>query len=278
MKFQIAVAQYPILFHKSFSDWKRFIFEFAATASNSQILVFPEYGSMDLTSLLTDDERKLKNQIYFLQKYLKDFLETFSELAKKNNQVILAPSFPLLENKNAYNRAFLFNSKGVMGFQDKYKMTRFEKEDWDVSGSLNPQVCFETDYCLLGTSICYDIEFPQFAKSLSHQGAHLLLAPSCTETRQGMNRVHIGAQARALENQFYVAVSQTVGEAPWSPAVDFNTGRGLICAPPDTGFPDDGILECGELNQSGWVETELDPQKIEFVRKNGSVLNYQDSF
>lgn len=278
MKFKVAVAQYPILFHKSFSDWKKYIFEFSASAANSQILVFPEYGCLDMTSLLSEDERQLKNQIYFLQKYLKDFLETFAELAKKNSQVILAPSFPLLENNKAYNRAFLFNAKGVMGFQDKYKMTRFENEDWKVSASLNPQICFETDYCLLGTSICYDVEFPQFAKSLSHQGAHLLLAPSCTETPHGMNRVHIGAQARALENQFFVAVSQTVGNAPWSPAVDINTGRGLICAPPDIGFPDDGILIRGELNRPGWIETELDTQKIESVRQQGSVLNFQDSF
>jgi len=278
MKFKVAVAQYPILFHKSFSDWKNFIFEFSKLASSSQILVFPEYGSLDLTSLLSEEERQLNNQVYFLQKYLKDFLEVFAELAKKNNQVLLAPSFPIVENKKTYNRAFLFNPKGVMGFQDKYKMTRFEKEDWIVSSSLNPQICFETDYCLLGTSICYDVEFPQFAKVFSHQGAHLLLVPSCTETQKGMNRVHIGARARALENQYYVAVSPTVGDAKWSPAVDINTGRGMICAPPDLGFPNDGIINIGELNQVGWVESELDIQLIESVRKNGSVFNYQDSF
>lgn len=278
MKFKIAVAQYPILFHKSFSDWKNFIFEFSNSAKQAQLLLFPEYGSLDLTSLLSEEERQLKNQVYFIQKYLKDFLDVFAELAKKNNQVVLAPSFPILENKKAYNRAFLFNSKGVMGFQDKYKMTRFEKEDWIISSSLNPQICFETDFCLLGTSICYDTEFPQFAKTFSHQGAHLLLAPSCTETEKGMNRVHIGARARALENQFYVAVAQTVGNASWSPAVDINTGKGLICVLLDLGFTDDGILSVGQLNQSGWVLTELDTQLIESVRKNGSVLNYQDSF
>lgn len=278
MKFEIAVAQYPILFHKSFEDWKNFVFEFTKQAKSSQILVFPEYGSLDLTSLLSEEERQLKNQIYFLQRHLKNFLDVFAELAKKTNQVILAPSFPIIENKKAYNRAFLFNPKGVMGFQDKYKMTRFENEDWMVTSSLNPQICFETDYCLLGTSICYDVEFSQFAKQFAHQGAHVLLAPSCTETAHGMNRVHIGARARALENQFYVAVSQTVGEAAWSPAVDINTGRGLVCGPPDLGFPEDGILQLGNLNQAGWVLSEIDTSKIESVRKNGSVLNFQDSF
>ncbi len=278
MIFKIAVAQYPIQFHNSFLDWQKFVFDFSKPAENCQLLVFPEYGSLDLTSLLTEEERKLENQIYFLQKHLKNFLDTFSDLAKKRNQVILAPSFPIIENNKAFNRAFLFNSKGVMGFQDKYKMTRFEKEQWIVSSSMNPQICFETDFCLLGTTICYDSEFSNLAKTFAHQGAHLLLVPSCTETLHGMNRVQIGARARALENQFYVAVAPTVGEAKWSPAVDVNTGQALVCGPPDLGFPENGILSLGEINKPCWVEAEIDTNKIETVRKNGAVLNYQDSF
>ena len=69
-----------------------------------------------------------------------------------------------------------------------------------------------------GIAICYDIEFPLIAHAMARAGAELILAPSCTDTIAGANRVHVGARARALENQVYVAVAPTVGQAPWSPA------------------------------------------------------------
>lgn len=278
MKFQLACAQYPIAFHRSFAEWKEHIHTWVKNAENSQVLLFPEYGAMDLTSLLSENDRSLSRQIPALQVFLTDFLETFDLLARKNKQVIVAPSFPVLEKDRAVNRAFLFGPLGSMGFQDKFKMTRFENEDWKVSSSSQGLTCFPTDFGNLGINICYDVEFPQYAKHLSHAGVQVLLAPSCTETLHGLNRVHIGARARALENQFFVGVASTVGDAPWSPAVDINTGQALVCAPPDLGFPSDGVINLGKLNQTGWTKTDLDLSLIENVRKQGTVLNYQDSF
>lgn len=272
------MAQYPMQFHKSFSEWKNHLESFSAPAKAAQVLVFPEYGAMDLTSLLPEADRALSRQIPALQTFLSAFLETFEALAKKNQQLILSPSFPVLDRKISVNRAFLFGPQGLVGFQDKYKMTRFENEDWHVSGSPHPLICFETEFGNMGVSLCYDVEFPQFAKTLAQAGAQYLLAPSCTETLFGLNRVHIGARARALENQFYVAVASTVGEAPWSPAVDFNTGQALLCGPPDLGFPEDGVVARGVLNKPGWTVADMDLQFVESVRKQGSVLNFKDSF
>ena len=278
MKFNLACAQYPIHFHSSFEDWQKYVSEFVQNAHQSQVLVFPEYGSLDLTSLLSDEERSLYSQIHGLRKYYWPFIETFENLAKKHQRYILAPSFPYVEKGKAHNRAFFMGPRGVLGFQDKYKMTRFEDEDWNVTSSPHSLICFETDFGQMGVNICYDVEFPQFARTLSHQGAKLILAPSCTETSFGMNRVHLGARARALENQFIVAVAQTVGEAPWSPAVDKNTGQALICGPPDLGFPQDGIITKGSINEPGWVQTEIDLSLVDQVREKGSVFNFKHSF
>jgi predicted amidohydrolase len=278
MKFKMATAQYPLLFHSSWKDWESSTAHWVQQARDCQILVFPEYGSLDLTSLLREEERTLGRQVHFLQKFLTPFLETYEKLARENRLYILAPSFPVYEKDKAINRAFFFGPRGSLGFQDKIKMTRFEKEDWLIHSSPQGLTCFSTDVGPVGVNICYDVEFPQFAKSLSHSGALTILAPSCTETRHGLNRVHTGARARALENQFYVAVASTVGEAPWSPAVDLNSGQSLVVAPPDLGFPEDGVLNKGEFNKTGWTKTELDLTLIEKVRQTGSVLNYQDSF
>ena len=107
-------------------------------------------------------------------------------------------------------------------------------------------------------------------------GADLVLAPSCTDTMAGANRVHVGARARALENQIYVAVAPTVGEAPWSPAVDVNVGWAALYATPDRGFPEDGILAKGELNAPGWIFADLDFALLRAARANAQVFTRAD--
>ena len=144
-------------------------------------------------------------------------------------------------------------------------MTRFEKEQWGIAGGGALKI-FDIGETKIGIAICYDIEFPLIAHAMAAAGADLILAPSCTDTMAGANRVHVGARARALENQVYVAVAPTVGEAPWSPAVDVNIGWAAVYAAPDRGFPDDGVLAKGELNRPGWVMAELDFARLKAAR------------
>jgi predicted amidohydrolase len=92
----------------------------------------------------------------------------------------------------------------------------------------------------------------------------------------GANRVQVGARARALENQVYVAVSPTVGLAEWSLAVDVNVGWGSVLAPPDRGFPDDGTIACGALSQPGWVHAELDFAALRANRDHAEVFTARD--
>jgi 3',5'-cyclic AMP phosphodiesterase CpdA len=110
--------------------------------------------------------------------------------------------------------------------------------------------------------------------SLVEAGAELILAPSQTDTLKGYWRVRLGAQARALENQCVVVQSPTVGEAPWSPAVDVNRGAAGVYGPPDLGFPDDGVLALGELDRPAWVHAEVDLDRVAEVRAQGTVRNH----
>jgi predicted amidohydrolase len=107
-------------------------------------------------------------------------------------------------------------------------------------------------------------------------GAWLVLVPTCTDTMHGFNRVRFAAQARALENQCFVALAPTVGEAPWSAALDHNRGFAAVFGPIDRGFPEDGVIARGALDSPGWVFAELDAARIERVRREGAVLNHRD--
>jgi predicted amidohydrolase len=129
---------------------------------------------------------------------------------------------------------------------------------------------------MLGITICYDVEFPLFARRLAEAGASIVLAPSCTDSLAGWNRVRLGARARAMENQFYVVQSPTVGDAPWTEAIDINVGSAGVYGPVDRGFPDDGVIAEGTLNAAQWVFAELDMVALEEARADGQVFNFRD--
>jgi predicted amidohydrolase len=188
---------------------------------------------------------------------------------------IVAPSLPVAVDGVIHNRAWLLSPSGDAAFQDKRQMTRFENEQWGVTAGDVLKI-FDIGAAKIGIAICYDIEFPLIAHAMSEAGADLILAPSCTDTMAGANRVHVGARARALENQVYVALSPTVGDAPWSPAVDENHGWAAVYATPDRGFPDDGILAKGELDQPGWVTADLDFDKLRAARDTAQVFTRKD--
>jgi predicted amidohydrolase len=126
---------------------------------------------------------------------------------------------------------------------------------------------------MFGVAICYDAEFPLIARAMSDAGAAMILVPSCTDSLRGYHRVRVGARARALENQCYVVHSPTVGEALWSPAVDNNVGAAGVYGPPDIGFPEDGIVAQGGLNDAMWLYADLDLTAVTRVRLDGKVLN-----
>jgi len=276
---KIALAQYPIGKFASLDEWKanaaRWVEE--AADAGAKLLVFPEYGGMELTSLLPEAlQQDLRGQIPALEQFHRDFLLTYDLLSKKHRVAISAPSLPVLscERGPIVNRVYRFWNDGFE-YQDKRQMTRFEKERWGITGG-NMLKMLDIGEAKLGIAICYDIEFPLIAHAMARAGADLILAPSCTDTLAGANRVHVGARARALENQVYVAVAPTVGNAPWSPAVDVNTGWAAVYATPDIGFPDDGTLVRGERDKPGWVYADLDFDLLRRARRHAQVFTRAD--
>lgn len=280
MKLKIAAAQYPITAHASWEAWKehtrRWIHE--AIAREARVLVFPEYGAMELVSLLPEEARaNLHAQVRGLEKLRAGLIAFFQEEATRAGIAILAPSLPVLTpNGSTVNRAYFFDPQGNIDHQDKEHMTRFEDEEWGVTAGPREYRVFSAFGVKFGVNVCFDVEFPHAAHELAKEGVQVLLAPSCTESAKGMHRVHVGARARALENQYYVVVAQTVGEAKWSQAVDLNTGRAAVYSTCDRGFPDDGVLAIGALNEPGWVFAELDLALIPEVRENGQVFNFRN--
>jgi len=279
MTVKIAAAQYDISFLETWENYQKKIERWISEAAeqNAKILVFPEYGSMELASLFPEEVySSLEKQLASLQTLHADFVSLFQSLARKYQCHIQSGTFPVRQESGDYrNRAYLFMPDGRYDYQDKLQMTRFENEQWLIKSGTELK-CIDTEYGKIAINVCYDSEFPLLARKQVEAGANLILVPSCTDTVAGYHRVKIGCQARALENQCYVVQSPTVGQAPWSEAVDVNVGAAAIYTPVDRGFPDNGIAAMGELNRSQWVFAEISLSGIETVRAQGQVFNYRD--
>jgi len=275
----IASAQYPITEHPDFASWQQHTEKWVSDAAirGAELLLFPEYGAMELVSIFGDDIRSdIRRQIHALNDLKTDFCATFDSLARKYRVTIVAPSIPVIEDGLKLNRAFVFSTQGLGGYQDKFFMTRFENEHWGIDSAPKQLTVFEASWGKFGIQICYDVEFPIGAQKLCEAGAKLILAPSCTETIWGATRVHVGARARALENQAFAVVSQTIGEAAWSPAVDLNYGYSACYTTPDKDMPEEGIIATKAPQEEGWLIQTLDLSLADEVRRDGHVFNFKD--
>ncbi|ANG61187.1 amidohydrolase [Marinobacterium aestuarii] len=251
-----------------------------AVGQGASLLLLPEYAGMALSGQLPEAVRSdLQASIAQLQPLIPRWLALCESLAREHGIWLCPGSVAVLDTDGIYrNRCWLFGPDGMAGHQDKLIMTRFEREQWLIGAGSGLRV-FETAFGRVGILICYDTEFPLLGRRLTEAGVDLILAPSCTDTRAGFHRVRIGCQARALEGQVAVLQAPTAGLAPWSPALDINTGRAALYLPPDYGLPDDGVLaQSASENtaQSNWLLCELDFAALHDVRLRGQVMTRRD--
>lgn len=279
MRYITASAAYPIDTLSTpdaiWEKWESWLAE--AASAGAQLAVFPEYGAIEAAYAI--DRLKasdLQSQLDLMTAFCPSFIKGWQRLSRRYAIHVLAPSLPYrAEHGQAYNRAFFFGPDGAFEFQDKMIPTPFEREAWALDGGRAFKV-FETTLGRIAILICYDCEFPLLARAAVEAGAQLLVVPSCTDCIAGYWRVRVAAMARALEGQCFVVLSGLVGSCSWSPSTDQSYGAAGFYGPPDTGFPDDGVITTSDLNKPGWVYSEIDYSKVKDVRSLGAVRPFRD--
>jgi predicted amidohydrolase len=274
---KLALAAFGVAPPANFKFFMARIERLAAEAgqNGADILVLPEYFSMVLAgaAIKTPD---IAAELTYVVERADELIAALVETAQRHKLYILAGSVPMRDaNGKIRNRAPFVAPSGALAFQDKQAMTRFEAEDWGITGGGGPRV-FDTSLGRIGVSICYDCEFPLHVRAQVTAGAKLILIPSCTSTPAGFNRVRLSARARAVENQCYTAVAPLVGDAAWAGSIDSNIGHAALFTPCDEGFPDDGVAAAGGLNEPGLTFANVDVNAIDIVRCRGNVLNHRD--
>ncbi|MEQ1652047.1 MAG: carbon-nitrogen hydrolase family protein [Hyphomicrobium sp.] len=274
----VASAQYPIGQPKSLAEWedKIALWVKSGAATGAELLVFPEYAAIEQAACFGSE---VYSDLHITLTKVAELAATrvalHADLAKRHNVHILVGSGPVRKPDGRFvNAAQLVTPEGAIGAQEKLIMTPFE-HGWGIAAG-GPVRVFETRIGTFGIAICYDSEFPLLVRAMAEAGADVVLVPSCTERISGYHRVRTGSMARALENTIATVQSPTVGDAPWSPAVDFNAGAAGIYVPSEHGVSDDGVLAQGKLNASEWVSAKIDLARLRHIRETGEMRNYAD--
>jgi predicted amidohydrolase/GNAT superfamily N-acetyltransferase len=272
---RICCVQYKMRKINSFDDFAQQIEYFVDVASEykSDFVLFPELLTTQLLSFVGEKRPGLAARE--LTKFTDQYLEFFNEMAIRYDVNIIGGSHFTMENDRVYNVSYLFHRDGKIDSQYKIHITPSERKWWGVQPGSELKV-FDTDRGRVAINICYDAEFPELARIATDRGAQILFVPYCTDERHGFTRVRITSQARAIENQIYVAIAGTVGNIPSVPNMDIQYAQSAIFSPSDFPFARDGIVAISEENNEMVVIADVDLAVLRRTRHNGTVTPLKD--
>lgn len=202
--------------------------------------------------------------------------EKFTEFAISYNVNILTGSMPEIQpDGQLYNVGFLCRRDGTWEKYEKLHITPSEKSSWGMVGGDSLRV-FDTDCGKVGVLICYDVEFPELPRLLADQGMQILFVPFLTDTQNGYMRVRSCAQARAIENECYVAIAGCVGNLPKVNNMDIQFAQAAVFTPCDFAFPTNGVKAEATPNTEMTLIADIDINPLLELHNFGSVRNLKD--
>jgi len=210
-----------------------------------------------------------------LAKYTPDFKKRFSELAIRYNVNIITGSVPSIEGDSLKNIGYLCHRNGNVDQYEKIHITPDETKFWGITGG-NSLSIFDTDAGKIGILICYDVEFPELARLLADQGMQILFVPFLTDTQNAYNRVRYCAQARAIENECFVAITGCIGNLPKVENMDIQYSQSAVFTPCDFAFPSNGIKSEATANTEMVLIADVDLSLLDDLHSYGSVRNLKD--
>lgn len=245
----------------------------AVSGYGSDFALFPEL----FTAPLMADYNHLSEAeaIKELAKYTDSIHKKMQEFAISYNINIITGSMPYLENGHVYNVGFLCRRDGTSEMYRKIHITPNEIFHWGITGGDTIQT-FDTDCGKIGVVICYDVEFPELSRIMADQGMNILFVPFLTDTQNGYTRVKHCAQARAIENECYVAVAGCVGNLPKVNNMDIQYAQAAVFTPSDFAFPSNGIKAEATPNTEMTLIVDVDLDLLKELHEHGSVQTMKD--
>nr|WP_319401588.1 bifunctional GNAT family N-acetyltransferase/carbon-nitrogen hydrolase family protein [uncultured Carboxylicivirga sp.] len=245
----------------------------AVSGYRSDFALFPEFFNAPLMSEY--NHLSEPDAIRKLAEYTEEVVQRFSQLAISYNINIITGSMPELVNNELYNVGYLCKRDGGVERFEKIHVTPDEAKVWGLQGGRQLKT-FDTDCGKIGILICYDVEFPELGRLLADEGMDILFVPFLTDTQNGYSRVRHCAQARAIENECYVAIAGSVGNLPKVHNMDIQYAQSMVFTPCDFSFPTNGIKAEATPNTEMILIADVDLGMLLELNQFGSVKNLKD--
>ena len=245
----------------------------SVSAYRSDFALFPEFFNAPL--MAAHNKLSGPQAIRKLAGYTEEIVKKFSEFAISYNINIITGSMPEIIDGLLYNVGYLCRRDGSLERYEKLHVTPDEAKVWGMQGGTKLKT-FDTDAGRIGVLICYDSEFPELSRLLAEEGMDILFVPFLTDTQNGYSRVRHCAQARAIENECYVAIAGSVGNLPKVNNMDIQYAQSMVFTPCDFSFPANGIKAEATPNTEMILIADVDLDLLKDLNQFGSVRNLKD--
>ncbi len=269
---RLGVVQWQMRPFQSFEDvmHQAEFFIDAVAGYNSDLILFPELLNAPL--MRNFNQENPAEAMRSLAEYTEPLRDEFIKMALSYNINIVTGSMPEYRDEKLYNVSYLCRRDGTWDCQYKLHITPDEAHYWGLKGGDELKI-FNTDIGKVGILVCYDAEFPELSRYLAEKGMNILLIPYWTDTKNAYLRVRRCAQARAIENECYVAISGSVGNLPKVENMDIQYSQSAVFTPSDFAFPHDAISAEATPNTEMTLMVDLDLDLLKELREQGSVRN-----
>ncbi|HEU4495496.1 MAG TPA: bifunctional GNAT family N-acetyltransferase/carbon-nitrogen hydrolase family protein, partial [Flavobacterium sp.] len=240
---------------------------------NCDFVLFPE---LFIAPLMADFNHLTEaDAIREISHFTGPIRKKFQEFAIAYNINIITGSMPFTEDGNLYNVGFLCKRDGTSEMYTKIHITPNELQYWGMKGGSEIKT-FDTDCGRIGIMICYDVEFPELSRLMADEGMEILFVPFLTDTQNAYTRVKLCAQARAIENECYVAIAGCVGNLPKVNNMDIQYAQAAVFTPSDFAFPSNGIKAEATPNTEMTLIADVDLDMLKKLHEQGSVRILKD--
>ena len=245
----------------------------AVASYHADFALFPEFFNAPL--MAEHNHLSEPQAIRELAKYTETIVQKFTDLAISYNINIITGSMPEIVDDRLYNVGYLCRRDGTKERFEKLHVTPDETKVWGMEGGTQLKA-FDTDCGKIGVLVCYDSEFPELSRILADEGMDILFVPFLTDTQNGYSRVRACSQARAIENECYVAIAGGVGNLPKVHNMDIQYAQSAVFAPCDFAFPSNGIKAEATPNTEMILIADVDLYLLRELHQFGSVKNLKD--
>ena len=213
----------------------------------SRVIMFPERFVLEIYE-------------NFRQSILYEMLEKLSE-----GRILVAGSVMERDHEKLFNRSYIFNDGKLLGTQDK--IIPYKKERGVISQGNEINV-FTSEFLTFSVAVCYDIDFPFFARLSCMNDTDIIFNPSLIR-KDFHAEWHQYVKSRALENRTAVFSVNSITEGLGGNSIYVGTyedGPGVRMA----------VLEAGRL-KSFTVEhlrNSMKEKRIERIGEDPSTYNF----